>query len=222
MRKQEGVSDLGFRILLCSFAVLWIMHVVAEVLHLALGSCPPLYIEKAFHFDAMRFNVPFFFSVALLVYNAGLAFAIGRRSRGQTRLPVAGWWVLSGGSLAVVIVMSVGAQPLAEALMLVAQGFPVPFAGGGVAALVVAILFTRFVLRQPPQLRGRLLVAGGIYLLGAVVLELASEALCGRRQEAGVAMAYAAVSTIEETCEMVGILLSVRALRLHNVVMDRS
>ncbi|MBT3192203.1 MAG: hypothetical protein HN341_06575 [Verrucomicrobia bacterium] len=214
MRKQDGVSDLRFRILVCSSAVLWIMHLVAEVLHLTLGSCPPLYVETAFGFGATRFNVPFWFSVLLLVYNAGLAFTIGIRSRGKTPLPV-GWWILGGASLSIVAVMVVGARPVAEMLLRAVQAVPVPSAGAGIIALGVGILFVRFVLQQELQVRRRLLVAGGIYILGAVALELVSEALCGRRHEAGIAVVYAVVSTLEETCEMVGLLLSIRALRLH-------
>lgn len=129
--------------------------------------------------------------------------------------------MLGAGCLAIVAVMLVGSREVAESLLFTARRFPLPFIGIVVVASVLGILFARFVWRQPPSVRGRLLVAGGLYLLGAVALELVSEFYCGRRHEPGVAVIYAAVSTAEETCEMLGILLSIRALRLHRFALGR-
>jgi hypothetical protein len=221
MRFPVNRPDSGFRLLVYGFVGIWFMHMLAEVLHLTLRSCPPLFVERLFRFDAMLLNVPFSFSLALLLYIAVLAFAIGHRVRAK-RVALSGWWMLGVGCLGIVLVMVVGARESAEYLLFAARRFPLPLAGVIILAVAMAILFICFVWQLEPLTRTRLLAAAAVYLLGAVGFELLSEVYCGRQHEAGVAVIYAGVSTIEETCEMVGFLLAVRALRLYKVGMDPS
>jgi hypothetical protein len=223
MREPTHKLDDGFRLLVYGFGAVWIMHMLAAVLHLTRRSCPPLFFERLFRFDAMFLNVPFSFSVALLFYIAVSAFTLGHRSRAKhvSLAGLAGWWMFGMGSLGIILVMVVGSRESADCLRFAARRFPLPLAGGIIVAIAMAILFIRFIWHLGPPARKRFLGAAALYLIGAVGFELLGEVYCGRQHEAGGAVIYAAVTTIEETCEMVGFLLAVRAVRLHKVAMDQ-
>jgi len=76
--------------------------------------------------------------------------------------------------------------------------------------LLVGLLYLRFVLRLPGRTRSLFIVAGGLYIGGAVVVEAFSAnryAIGG-----GVTYAYLAIASIEECAEMLGVILFIYAL----------
>ena len=87
---------------------------------------------------------------------------------------------------------------------------------GVLVALVVGVVLLLAARRLSRQLRLRLVVAGAVYLFGAVVVETASSPLFTPTPE-GVAeapaqsVAYVLLNVVEEGLEMVGALLALRA-----------
>lgn len=70
---------------------------------------------------------------------------------------------------------------------------------------VLAVLYAPFLLRLPPRTRNRLLLAGAVYVTGAVVLELPLGAWTEEKGEK--TLGYALIDWLEETLEMTGIVL---------------
>lgn len=75
---------------------------------------------------------------------------------------------------------------------------------------VIALLFMPFIQHQPSPTRIRLIVAGAAYLTGALGFEL----LGGSLSESSTSIAYLACVVCEESLEMIGMVLLVRALVL--------
>jgi len=190
------------------------MHLLAEALHLTFRSCPPLLLEQVFRFDAKLFNVPFSFSVALLLYVAWLAFVHGRQARPE-RPSMMGWWLIGAGCCAIVLAMIIGARQLVVGTLFMVRRFPALLVGVSAVVLAAGAVLVRFGWQLDPQTRRRLLVAAAVYILGAGCFEALSEAYCGRRFEPGMLLVYVVVSTIEETLETASFLLTARALLLH-------
>lgn len=83
----------------------------------------------------------------------------------------------------------------------------------GALLIVLALLFTRFLLSLPPELRRGLLLGAAVFIFGAMGLELPGGYL---KENAGLdSTAYLLVSTTEETLEFAGTLLLLRALLRH-------
>ncbi len=110
-------------------------------------------------------------------------------------------------------VHEVAMEPLRS--LLGARGLPyftwvVP---GAAFVLAVGLAYLRFVLRLPALTRRRFVVAGGLFVGGALGLELAegwvADAL-GHRTPA-----FAALVALEETLEMAGLVVFVHALLCH-------
>ncbi len=103
----------------------------------------------------------------------------------------------------------------------------------GLAAIALALVLSRWIMGLSPSLRKRLIVSGIVYVFGAVFMEMAGgkviESLTpvdpanypwmpcqvfGDVSDCWVFMEprYIAMYTVEETCEMAGLILCIRAL----------
>lgn len=80
----------------------------------------------------------------------------------------------------------------------------------GIAAIVFLISYLKFLFSLPKLLRIQFVISGGLFLLGAIGLEL----IGAREAEAhGTAtILYSFLYTVEELCEMLGVVLFVYAL----------
>jgi hypothetical protein len=78
--------------------------------------------------------------------------------------------------------------------------------------LVLVIVFLRFLLRQPPRTRNLMILAGFLYVGGAVGAEAVSGWVS---QHWGFGWTYEVVLTCEEVLEMVGATVFVSALLDH-------
>jgi hypothetical protein len=171
-------------------------------------------VAKAFLFDGEA-NLPTLFSVSLLAGNAALAALNGlvaHRTGGRWRLH----WI----ALAVILALLAfdEAAALHERLGVVGRMVVEPagilfFAWvvpGAAIALAVAIGFLRFVLALDPALRGQVMLAGALYLGGALGVELwgASHASVHGMRNDG----FMLICTVEETLEMLGQIVLAHAL----------
>ena len=126
------------------------------------------------------------------------------------------WWGLLG--------LLFAALALDEAVMIheMADGVSREALGGGgvlyftwvvpglIFTAAVCALFARFLWRLPARTRRRFVVAGGTFVVGAVGMEMAAGAVVDSHptEAAGIASpAHIAVQTVEETLEMLGVLL---------------
>lgn len=86
--------------------------------------------------------------------------------------------------------------------------------GWGAALVVIAITHFRWLLALPAATRGRFLLAGVLFVTGAIGGELVESAIFSRHQTFHH-LGYEVAVVIEELLEMTGILLFTRALLLH-------
>lgn len=83
---------------------------------------------------------------------------------------------------------------------------------GTVAVIVLIAAFWRFLLALPKPTRNRFLVAGAVFVFGALGLEFVGAAIMhGEMPE----LALVIEETVEEFLEMLGVILFIRALLLH-------
>jgi hypothetical protein len=76
--------------------------------------------------------------------------------------------------------------------------------------IVIALLYLRFLWHLPPSIRNLFIVAGLLYVGGAVVVEAISANLYD--SGGGVTFPYLAIATVEETMEMLGVVVFIFAL----------
>jgi hypothetical protein len=84
--------------------------------------------------------------------------------------------------------------------------------------IVVGLLFLRFVVSLPRQIRNRFVVSGIIYISGAIVVEGISANQW--YMDGGISFHYLAIATIEELCEMLGIVIFIYSLLSYAVEMQ--
>lgn len=77
----------------------------------------------------------------------------------------------------------------------------------GPAALILGLLFIPFILALPRAVAGRFVLAGAIFVGGAVGMEM----LGGVLLDSGEGWGYALAATVEELCEMVGLIVFLHA-----------
>lgn len=76
----------------------------------------------------------------------------------------------------------------------------------------VGLVFLPFLLRLPRRTALRLIVGGATYVVGSLGAEMLGGAL---HEQEGYSVSYLLVMMLEETMEMVGVLLGIRAVLLH-------
>lgn len=155
-------------------------------------------------------NLPTWFASMLLLAASGLALVSGLGMAHERR----GWTLVA----AVFLVMSIDEAAVLHEMLIVPMqaafelrgllyyGWMIP---AGLAALAVAGYLLPFVWRLPPDVRGRLVLAGAVYLGGA----LGVEAVTGAIEEArGRDLLYHLLAVLEESLELAGVLIAVSAL----------
>jgi hypothetical protein len=157
-------------------------------------------------------NVPTIYTAALLFVDALLAAlcAAGARERGERF--VAHWWALAAGFCYIA---------LDEILVLhEAWGALVPLATGGsvhpsgvlhflwvipaaIVVLVVGLVFLPFLRGMPPVTRRAFVLAGAVYVVGAVGMELPLG--WWTEQRGSFNLGYVLIDALEESLEMLGL-----------------
>jgi len=151
-------------------------------------------------------NVPTFYS-AILLLGASLLLAIialGAKKSGERF--VAAWWVLSAGFF--YIAVDEVLQFHEELSKLMKLGGALTFSWVIPAAILVLVLglsYIPFLRHLPRPTRNRFLLAGFIYVGGAVVMELPLGAYTARHGDDN--LGYAMIDAVEESLEMLGVIL---------------
>lgn len=176
---------------------------------------------RLFYFDTEG-NLPTVYSMLLLVMAALLlaCIAAGQLQR-RARFAFA-WLALSLVFLGMAVdeVASIHeslTHPLRRQLGLAVGGW-LHFSWvvvGAAVVLVLGIAFLPFLLRLPPDTRRRFVLAGFLYVGGALGMELVGGRTFVEQGEATLGLSYAVASTAEELLELAGLLVFIRALLLH-------
>lgn len=180
------------------------------------GYTPVFFLRPFFDLDAEK-NIPTLVEVGLLLASSGLLALVALRARAAADGLAAGWWILAGGFvlLAVDEGWSIHEQllePSSRALggtlpPFLAISWVVPGLAG--VAVVLGILL-RFLLRLPRPLALRLVGAGAVFIGGCIGMEMVGAAYIHHARH--ITLTYDLIATIEESMEMSGVILLIRAL----------
>ena len=168
-----------------------------------------------FNLDTER-NVPSFFSTGLIMLCGGAMAAIGQRVEGMDR------WAWQGLALVFALLAADELVSLHERITEPLRGtlhttgllyfaWILPY---GTATLVLGLVYFRFLLRLPSSLRNRMVVAGVIYIGGAVGIEAVEGAYLERVHDVHD-LTFELLASLEESMEMAGMILLLRALMAH-------
>ena len=162
-------------------------------------------------------NVPTWFSVIILAFSAILLFIIYTYKK-KNSIKGAHYWLVLG---IIFIFLSIDEsvqvhEEVAKILRpsvtnnvsgLLYWAWVIPY---GIFTLAAAIYFMRFVLSLPPKIRNLFILAGGMYIFGALVLELAEGHFYLKY---GLNHIYNRILYfVEELCEMGGVTVLIYAL----------
>jgi hypothetical protein len=206
-----------FRIHLACIGVLVGAHVLLRVLHRFAPGPQVQGLRWMFGLNAEQ-NVPSLFSALAILGAALLLFATAAAVRARGRPHGASWCLLG----AVFVFLAVDEafslhemlnRPVRDALQVGGAlyfAWVIPYAAS-LGAL--ALLLWRFIVALDPRTRRAFVVAGIVYVTGALLLEMVGGRLW---LTAGIqSRLYFLETTAEETLEMLGIALFVRALIEH-------
>lgn len=196
------------------------MAVLGRVLHftgLATRSYTVQQVMRVFEVDAEQ-SVPTWFSCLLLLAAAALLLLVGQLRR-AARAPMARHWTALG---AIFVLLSidevVGLHNTEFVSEETARGisdyFAIPWVFQGIAVVaVVGLAYLRFLVALPRATRRGFVLAGVIYVGGALVMEMVGASYIVRYTDAHPAVA--AVVLVEEAMEMLGALVLVATLVRH-------
>jgi hypothetical protein len=204
-------------------AVLLVLHVVTRVVYWAgLGTPIPIaLLFERFNADAET-SVPTWFSILLLMSLAVAAFVIARTTRNGAGTAHRWWYAMSAVFLYLSIdegsaFHEIAFQPMQRLLGVTSGpllfGWVVP---AGLAVIVVGAIFLRFMLRLPTPTRVGLFIGGAVYLAGALGMEMVAGSLVQvLADSSGMSLSFDLLAGVEETLEMIGSILVLRALLVH-------
>lgn len=180
------------------------------------GYTPVTFLLPVFDLDAER-NLPTLVEVGLLLCSAQLLLLLALRSQEAGDGTASGWWVLAAGFLLLAVDEAWSfherlVEPMNGLLgsslpRVLAYSWVVP-GMAGVAA--VAVVLARFLWRLPRRLALRLVGAGAVFIGGCIGMEMVGIAYLSRPRPS--MMVYAVIATMEESLEMSGVVLLIRAL----------
>ena len=176
-------------------------------------------LVRLFNVDT-ELNLPAFFSTFILVFAALLLAVITVLEKKRMAAHISHWAVLTFGFLLMAVDEAVSLHEMLveptrkllgdDNLGAFYFAWVIP---GIVIVLVLALYFLKFLLHLPAKTRFTFLLAAIIYLGGAIGLEL----IGGRYAELHGAhnLTYNMFATIEESLEMAGVIIFIRALLIY-------
>lgn len=165
-------------------------------------------------------NIPTFFSVVLLLIAALLLAVITRLKQNQSAPHASKWAILTAGFMLMAFDEAFQAHEnlVAPVKALLGNGnlgiFYFAWVIPGIAVVVtLGIFFLRFLLYLPASTRIRFIVAGLLYVGGAIGFEL----IGGRYAElhSELTLTYNMIATVEESLEMTGVIVFIWALLMY-------
>jgi hypothetical protein len=195
-------------------AALLAAHVVTQTIRFATGDNFLLGLVPLFSIGSDK-NLPTFYSAFAILFCAILLTLIGRASTKDRYLSFGYWY----GMAVVFVFLSVDEmlmlhertidplRTMLDASGLLYYTWVLPY---GIGVLIFAAIYARFLFRLRRRTRLLFVIAGTIYVVGAIGVEM----LTGLYFEShgGGNPGYVALQTVEETLEMSGIVIFIFAL----------
>ena len=201
------------RLLLWAVAALTAAHLATAVVHYRLGYDRQLGLRPLFDLNGEA-NVPTWFSSALLLAAAGLLALIWRTTPPAARADRRTWALLAAvfaflaaDETAEIHEMLNPLRDLFRDDGLLHWAWVVPY---GIAGLVLLVACLRFLRRLPRRTTALIAGAGALYVGGALGLEMLGGYAMERFGRGSLPVV--ATYTVEEICEMLGIVLFVYTL----------
>jgi hypothetical protein len=191
------------RTLISVIVALVLVHVAFQIVNYLITPTPWLYREL-FHLDEED-SFPTWYSAVALLAASVLLFVVAARKRGEGDR----WrWHWLGLALGFVLLSMDEVVGLHETLNSETD-FSWTLVGGPLVVGVFAI-YARFLQQLPDPFRSRLLIAGMIFVTGAVVIEYVQNPIA----DAGLinSLGYNLAVVPEEAAEMLGIVVLIHAL----------
>lgn len=208
-------ASVLLRVLGVLVVLLLIASIAGQVATLAFGHDHVKGFVPLFNVDAER-NVPTFFSVLLLITAAFLLAVTASIEARKTR-PYWQWALLSSGFLLMGFDEAFSfherlIDPMKQVLGggdlgVFSYAWVVP---GLVLVLLLLLVFFRFVMQLPTPTRRRFIVAGALYIGGAIGMEMIGGWV--REVHGFYSWQYSTSVTIEEGMEMAGLITFISAL----------
>jgi len=196
-------SSTLVRALSVAAAVLLAAHAVLALVHYRVEALHPLLLQL-FDVDQEN-NLPTWFSEFLLLVACALLW-IQSRSRKVAGDRWAGHWtVLCVGFLLMAIDEVAGIHETINSAIVMTWAIP-----AAIMAVGIGIAFIPFLLHLASGTALRFVVAGALYLTGAVGIEIIGNEMVGDRLSD--TLGYKMATLAEESLEMVGLILFIHAL----------
>lgn len=171
-------------------------------------------IIPQFELDNER-NIPTYFSSFILLLSSVLLFTIAFRKRRQKDMYTWHWRLLAIVFLYMSVDESAGIHemliyPLRENFHMGGIFYFSWVIAGGLLVLGLGIYYLRFLFSLEPKLRNGLILAGTVYVSGALGVELFGGYYADTYGLDN--LGYAMITTVEETLEIAGVLLLLKTL----------
>jgi hypothetical protein len=210
---QSKSRDTLFLSLAIAFSLVLFAHIISEIVLLTAVIPANANLARLFVFNVGN-NIPHLFS-ALVTVIAAVTFAVtGFRSQRNHQASLF-WWCLALGATMVAALTVIGKSAAVMSTIAAFRLYPGLLSALAIVVLAIVVLAIRSILTLPSATRRHLLIAAIVFFLGAVMFEMVSKYFCLRRDARSGLLLYTITGTIEESLEIVGILLAIRAARLH-------
>jgi len=206
------------RVLVALAFLLLLINVAYQLIAYVIGK-PGVYGLRFFYFDAED-NLPSAYSTLLILISALLLTIITLAKRNQTGAMVFHWAVLSAGFLLMAMDEELSLhEELIHPIraLLGSDNYGVFYYAWVLPAIVLVIVlglfFLKFLMRLPAKTRLQFVVAATLFLGGSIGVEL----IGGRFDElyGNENLTYSLIATCEESLEMAGVIVFIRALLVY-------
>jgi hypothetical protein len=192
------------RILAAVSVALVLVHVVIQTCHYRWHEVPTL-LKDMFDVDEEQ-NVPTWFSGAILWLAAGLLLAIADTRKRQGARNLLHWYGLAIGFTFLSFDEIAGLHETLNSIIVMTWAIP-----GAIAVAVVGLAYVPFLIGLRARTRWLFVIAGAIYVSGAVGIELLTDRFYLVKHTPDT-LAYSLQTAVEEGMEMLGVVLFIHAL----------
>jgi MFS family permease len=212
---SKRISNL----LSCLFLLLIFANIVVDFLWFKMGH-PNVYgWVRMFYFDDEN-NIPTYFSAFILLISAALLKIIALFKKKKNEIYSSHWTLLSF----IFLYLSIDESASIHELLIIPLRTKFHLSGifyfswvivGIVVGLIFLIFYYKFLLSLPSNTKYRFILAGIFYVCGAIGMELIGGAYSSKNLITEISthdLNYAVITSIEESLEIIGILIFIYAL----------